>query len=142
MCGLPRSGKSTYAKALQEAGYVRLCPDDFRRAIHGRSYHAAAEQLVWAVVDAAARALLMSGHAVIVDATNTIRYRRAGWLRIAREIGVPAEAFVMATSAEECHKRNRASPRPVPSEVIDRMAAQWEPVQAGPEGLVIRTIDG
>jgi predicted kinase len=24
MCGLPRSGKSTYARGLQEAGYVRL----------------------------------------------------------------------------------------------------------------------
>ena len=142
MVGLPRSGKSTYARALQEAGYVRLTPDDFRLAIHGRPYHAPAEQLVWAVVDASARALLISGHAVVVDATNTTRRRRAGWLRIARELEVPVEAFVMATSAEECRERNRTALRPIPEEVIDRMAEGWEPVQGELEGIAVRTIDG
>ncbi len=30
MVGLPRSGKSTYARVLQETGWVRIEPDAFR----------------------------------------------------------------------------------------------------------------
>jgi predicted kinase len=127
---------------LQEAGYVRLSPDDFRLALHGRAHYGPAEQLVWASVDMAARALLIGGHAVVVDATNITRRRRAGWLRLARELGVPAEAFVVATSLEECLRRNRLADRPVPPEVMDRMAEAWEPVQAELEGLVVRILNG
>ena len=33
MVGLPRSGKTTYARGLQEAGWTRVAPDDVRLAL-------------------------------------------------------------------------------------------------------------
>jgi predicted kinase len=139
MCGLPKSGKSTYARGLQEAGWVRVCPDDVRRALHGRGHYPPAESLVWANAELTVRALLLSGHSVVVDATNTARRRRAPWLGIARDHEVSIEAFVLGTPAAECHERNSASDDPVPAEVIDRMNEQWEPVTE--EGIAVRLID-
>ena len=128
MVGLPRSGKSTYARALQETGWVRVEPDAFRVALHGHAYVSAAEGIVWAAAELAVRALLVSGHAVVIDATNTTRHRRAGWLRISRDLSVPAEAFVMDTPLEECLERNETRRHRVPVEVMRRMSRQWEPV--------------
>ena len=138
MCGLPRSGKTTYARSLQEAGWVRVCPDEIRRALHGRGHHPPAEPLVWANAELAVRSLLLGGHAVVVDATNPTKLRRAPWLEIAREMGMPLEAFVLETSVEACHERNRTSEEPVPPEVIDRMHEQWEPVTE--EGISVRAV--
>jgi predicted kinase len=138
MCGLPKSGKSTYARGLQEAGWVRVCPDDVRRALHGRAHHPPAEPLVWANAELAVRALLLGGHSVVVDATNTTRRRREPWVAIARDYGVPIEAFVLETPKAECHERNRESADPVPTEVIDRMDEGWEPVAE--EGIAVRVI--
>jgi predicted kinase len=140
MCGLPKSGKTTYARGLQKAGWVRVCPDDIRRALHGRGHHEPAEPIVWANAELAVRALLLGGHAVVVDATHVTRERRAPWIRVARDLGVQIEAFVLETPPEVCHERNRASDDPVPEEVIDRMAGRREPVEE--EGLVARVIDG
>ena len=128
MVGLPRSGKSTYARALQEVGWVRIEPDAFRKALHGGAFFSPAEPIVWASAELAVRALLLGGHAVLVDATNTTRRRRSGWIRIARDVGAPVEAFVMTTTAEECRRRNLSRRHRVPEEVMDRMARQWEPI--------------
>lgn len=140
MCGLPKSGKTTYARGLQEAGWVRVCPDDIRHALHRQGHHPPTEPLVWANAELTVRALLLGGHAVVVDATNTTERRRAPWLRIARDHEAPIEAFVLGTPAAECHERNRASNDPVPAEVIDRMDEQWEPVTE--EGIGVYVIDG
>ncbi len=138
MCGLPKSGKTAYAKAMQEAGWVRVSSDDIRLALHGRQMYAPAEDLVWAIAKLAVRALLLGGHRVVVDATNKTKERRASWVEIAHEFDVSLEALVMETSVEECHRRNNASEKPVPSEVIDRMAKQWEPVEE--EGACVRMV--
>ena len=140
MVGLPRSGKSTYARALQEAGWVRVEPDAFRRALHGQPFHGPAEGIVWAAAELAVRALLLSGHAVVVDATNTTRHRRSGWLRIAREASVPAEAFVADAPLSECLERNRGCRHQVPEEVMRRMARQWEPPDAEAEGVAVQIV--
>ena len=125
---------------MQEAGWVRVCPDDVRRVLHGRAHHPPAEPLVWANAELTVRALLLGGHTVVVDATNTTSRRRAPWLRVARDQEVTIEAFVLEMPKAECHERNRASADPVPAEVIDRMNEQWEPVTE--EGIAVRFIDG
>ncbi len=140
MCGLPRSGKSTYARALQETGWVRIEPDAFRTALHGHAFYSPAEGIVWASAELAVRALLIGGHAVVIDATNTTCHRRSGWLRIARDLGAPTEAFVMDTPLEECLERNVTRRHQVPIEVMERMAERWEPVTE--EGVVVRNING
>lgn len=128
MVGLPGSGKSTYARALQEVGFTRIEPDAFRKALHGGAFHSPAEPIVWATAELAVRALLVSGHAVVIDATNTTRHRRSGWLKIARDLGVPVEAFVMDTPLSECLERNEGRRHRVPPEVMERMAGRFEEV--------------
>ena len=142
MVGLPRSGKSTYAKALQGAGWVRIEPDAFRIGLHGHAFHAPAEPLVWAAAELAVRALLIGGHAVVIDATNTTRHRRSGWLRIAQQLGVPVEAFVMDTPLSECLERNEGRRHRVPVEVMKRMARQFETPDPEMEGVSVRNIHG
>lgn len=142
MVGLPLSGKSTYARALQETGWVRVEPDAFRLALHGHAFHSPAEGIVWAAAELAVRALLIGGHAVVIDAINATRHRRAGWLRIARDLGVPAEAFVMDTPLPECLERNEGRRHRVPVEVMERMGRQFEPPDADLEDLVVRHVNG
>ena len=65
---------------------------------------------------------------MVIDATNTTRHRRAGWLRIVRDLGVSAEAFVVDTPLEECLRRNLSCRHRVPEEVMERMARWFESV--------------
>lgn len=75
--GLPRSGKSTWAKSQ---AYPVVNPDSVRLAIHGERFIAIAEPYVWATVRAMVRALFLAGHDhVILDACNNSRKRRDGW---------------------------------------------------------------
>ncbi len=141
LCGLPKSGKSTYAKKLQEDGWVVVNPDTVRLQLHGQAFYPAAEPFVWAAVELMVRSLLASEHRVLVDATNTTKKRRAQWVKLAGEFGLTLDAYVMDTPVEECHYRNdfiaKYGSDAVPREVIDRMATQWEPVEE--EG--VRRID-
>ena len=133
LAGLPKSGKSTYAKILKEQGWVVVNPDTIRLALHGQQFVASAEPFVWATAELMARSLLMSEYKVLIDATNTTKKRRAQWLKLSQEFGLRLDAYVMDTSAEECHERNNwlheHGSSAVPPAVIDRMAAQWEPVE-------------
>lgn len=137
-CGLPRSGKSTLAGEMQLSGWTVVCPDEVRLALHGQAFVPNAEGFVWATTELMVRALLRTGNAVLVDATNTTVKRRAVWLRIAKEFGLQLDALVVDTSLEECHRRNKESLPPLPSDVIDRMAAQWEyPEEEGIRAVVV-----
>lgn len=75
--GLPRSGKSTWARTQ---AYPIVCPDEIRTALHGRRFIAEAEPFVWAIATVMVRALFAAGHHfVILDACNTTRKRRDPW---------------------------------------------------------------
>jgi hypothetical protein len=119
--GLPRSGKTTLANKLRaEEGYVVVNPDSFRLAIHGQRFLASAEPFVWAAVYASVDALMLSGHRVIVDATNISRERREPWQSRG---GYP---LVMGTTTEECIRRAMfvADGEIIP--VIERMARECD----------------
>lgn len=129
LVGLPRSGKTTYGKRLQEEGYTRICPDEIRLALHGRAFFAPAEDYVWATAKLMTKTLLLGGHKVVIDATNTTRRRRDTWTRMARETRVPVEAIVIEGDPGICHERNEEGESPLPKSVIDRMWVQWEEVE-------------
>ncbi|KIL44333.1 ATP-binding protein [Jeotgalibacillus soli] len=108
MCGMPLSGKSTFAKILQSQGWVRVSLDDLRLALHGQIYKAEAEPLVWESTELMVRSFLKSGHKVVVDTTNRTRERRKRWIRVAKEFGLTLEIFHVDTDFETCKERNRA----------------------------------
>ncbi len=106
MCGMPLSGKSTYAKILQSQGWVRVSLDDIRLALHGQNYKPDAEPFVWESAELMVRTLLKSGHKVIVDTTNRTSERRKRWRRVAKEFGLTLEIFHVDTDYETCKERN------------------------------------
>lgn len=137
MCGLPLSGKSTFANGLKLDGWTVICPDDVRIALHGHAFHGPAEPFVWASCELMVRALVLRNHKVLIDATNIAKERRRVWSGIAREHGLKLEAFVMTTSPEKCRRRAAELEKLHMVDVIDRMAANWEPVEEE-EGVVVK----
>jgi predicted kinase len=123
--GLPRSGKSTWAR---RQGVPVVCPDAIRLALHGQRFQALAEPLVWAIARVMVRALFLAGHGrVVVDATHVTRKRRDFWLADGGEqwavLHVPFPA-----DREECVRRARAMGDEEIIPVIERMAAEFEPL--------------
>jgi predicted kinase len=127
MCGLPKAGKSTQVKSLKLFGWVRVCPDDVRLALHGHQFIPEAEEFVWATTKIMAKALLRSGHSVVIDATNTTKERRKPWVNLAKETGGPLLIYTLDTSLGVCLKRNEIlEVGKLDPAIIDRMAEQYE----------------
>jgi predicted kinase len=124
MVGLPRSGKSTWAKAAALLhGYPVVCPDQIRLALHGERYSAVAEPFVWAIAKVMVRSLFGSGHpGVILDATNTSRKRRDEW----RDPDWDLRFKLVETSYVECLARAGTDAELLP--VIERMAKEFDPL--------------
>jgi predicted kinase len=125
--GLPRSGKTTWARAFsQQHACPIVNPDSIRLAMHGQRFAPQAERFVWATAHAMVGALFLAGHDhVIVDATNTTRKRRDEWM--SKEWRT---AFVVIAADEAtCIERAAGDEEIIP--VIRRMASQWEPL--GPD---------
>ncbi len=124
--GLPRSGKTTWCRAMAAAyGWPIVNPDSVRLAMHGQRYAAEAEGLVWATVHIMIKALFLAGHeTVLLDATNTSRKRRdvmqsADWQTAFHHI---------ATDEQECMIRAAAAGDDLIQPVIMRMSKSFEPL--------------
>lgn len=143
--GLPRCGKSTLAykwlnkeSDIKVEGYSgrlaneyecgpktarRFFPravvngDDFRMAIHGDIYHKETEGFVGAAVFAAIRALLLTGHDVLFDETNSSEWS----IRRIFEINPQAVAIRVDTPLQICEERALANNQPYLIPVIQRV---------------------
>jgi predicted kinase len=136
--GLPRSGKTRHAKRLEADGWVRVCPDEIRLALHGEPFIGRAEPFVWAIAETMARALLLGGRKVLIDATNTTKERRRQWVYLAREFNLRPEIHWIETPYEVCLKRNNGF---LDEKIIERMYKQFEP-PSGYEGTVLVPVEG
>lgn len=118
--GLPRSGKSTWAK---EQGYPIVNPDSIRLTLHGYDYIQEAEPMVWTIAKYMVNSLFIAGHKiVIVDATNITKKRRDFWKTNIMCIDKwDIEYKLFNTSVEECAKRARDSGREDLLPVIEAM---------------------
>ena len=139
-CGLPRSGKSTWArKVSRRRGWPIVCPDAVRLALHDQHFVLSAEPYVWAIVSTMARALFHAGHdRVILDAVNNTAARRREWVDLLLHGGGIASTRLVyfPTSAAECKARAEKATRYDLLDVIDRMSAEHEPPDAS-EGFMI-----
>jgi predicted kinase len=121
--GLPRSGKSTWAKKM---GYVMVNPDAVRKVLHGREFISESETMVWAITHYMVRALFEAGHnTVVLDATNTTRKRRDPW----KSPDWVRKYQVFGVSAMECIGRAKRTQRSDLIPIIEGMAGKYEPVE-------------
>lgn len=128
LIGLPRSGKSTWAK--QNAGDAVIISSDWiRENILGESYSYAdsANAIVWTIMDAAVRIVLGQGKAVVLDGVNLTKATRSYYVSIARKLGAKITMVVLYTPIEECLRRNAdPSTKKLPDEKIVAMAKTIE----------------
>jgi len=118
--GLPRSGKSTWAKTT---GYPIVNPDAIRLALHGKRFLALSEPWVWVIAYTMVAALFRAGNeTVLVDATNVTEKRREEWKGRYQNV----ELKIFDTSPQECIRRARAEGDEEIVPIIKRMASEWD----------------
>lgn len=128
MVGLPRSGKSTWARKW----YLPIVSSDaVREALHGERFLSKAEPYVHVVKNTMIEALFLAGHTtVIVDECHVKRkYRQA-----LEDLGVARCVYiVLGTPKEECLARANEAGDDVIVPVIERMAEEWEELSSDEE---------
>src|SRR4051794_24611518 len=106
ICGLPGSGKTTFAKQLaQEVRAVRLSPDEWKHALDIDYYDEEArtrlEERLWML----AQELLMLGQSVIMENGFWTRGERDELRLAGRALGAAVELHYLAASVEELWRR-------------------------------------
>ena len=123
--GLPRSGKSTWAR---EQGFPVVSPDAIRLATFGRRWWGPGEHIVWATAKTMVRALFMAGHEkVILDSTALLRKNR-DFFKHNVALYYRRYVKVIDTPMEVCKERARKS-HPELVDVIQRMSDTDEAIE-------------
>ncbi len=124
--GLPRSGKSTWAK---DQGVPIVNKDSIRLALHGERFLAKAEDWVQTLTSTFVDSLLVYGRhdVIILDECNVTKRSREKWVKTDWE----TIFVVFKTPYKECRRRalNNFDFEILP--IIDRMANKWENVEMG-----------
>ena len=121
--GLPRSGKTTWARAQ---GHPIVNPDSIRLNLYGHRYWPRGEKHVWAIARTMVESLFDAGHdVVILDATNITKKRRLDWIG-SWEIACK----IIDTPADVCIQRALVNDDNEIVPVIKRMAEEYESVEA------------
>jgi predicted kinase len=95
LIGLPGSGKSTFAKKMQEKAKsfypLIINRDNLRRMVFGDvyKYDLLYEPIIKAMTYANARAALFAGFSIILDETSLFAHKRAEWLMWFKALQIP-----------------------------------------------------
>ncbi len=133
MVGLPRSGKSSYARewVREEVNRVIVCADDIRLSLTGERYCASAESMVHTIKHLMISTLLRSGHTVLVDGTHTTK----GSIKDILKHYKTAIPIIIHTDADTCKARARLTQQDDLIPVIDRMARNLQDLKEGARDL-------
>ncbi len=147
LCGLPASGKSTFAHSVSGAEWLSSdiireeffgseeiqFDDDFLRK---RGYKTELKEgekrkicnnIVFSTLYERARAALSKGTDVVLDATSINAVSRKTALDTLRGSYDKAICVWLDTPLEECKRRNAKRSRVVPELVLEQMATRFEP---------------
>jgi predicted kinase len=141
MCGIAGAGKTTYAKALEAQGWLRLSIDEEVWARFGRygiDYDAAQYAEHSAAAESALRQRLMdliaAGHDVVVDFSFWQRAARERYKRLVEESGGQWQLIYLKVAPEVLRERlarrnaqfDANAPFPITEAILDHYLAAFE----------------
>lgn len=147
--GLPGTGKSTLARALADEGFAWVRSDAVRKQLAAGAapgegiYTAAWTERTYAACLEQARARVLAGERVVVDANFKADAQRRPFVALARALGVPARIFVC--TADDAAVRERLTHRSGDVSDADvgvylRAREEWQPL-APAHAALAETID-
>jgi predicted kinase len=126
LCGLQKSGKTTWAKKeCRVKDWIHLSSDDLRAVICGDAGDQSKGFLVFSFMYTAVEYFLRQGKTVVVDATSVTKKDRKKYIDIAKRYNQEVHCVYFDVSAEEVKKRSRPE-REVGDDVIDKFAGKLE----------------
>lgn len=127
LCGLPGSGKSTWAESNKDKLNAVVQSSDNIREQLGDINDQSQNELVFNILHKRIKEDLLNGKNVILDATNLNRRRRIHFLsNELRDIPCEKICVLFATPFEICKRNNANRDRKVPEHVISYMYKNFE----------------
>ena len=129
MCGIPRSGKSTWVKKNKMPQDIIISPDIIRKEIFNHQFFSNAEPFIWAITDAFMLLLAQQKKSIILDAVNMTSYIRNKYIELVKPYGYKIKLVWTNTDLKKCIKRNKTSKdKKVPLGVIKSMCVGFSPI--------------
>ena len=117
LAGAAGSGKSTWAAERFRTPEI-VSSDALRAAVGSGPADLEATLDAFALLDQIVAARTGRSLTTVIDTLGLDPERRAYYLRVAREAGLPAVLVIMNTAPALCRERNRERDRPVPAPVL------------------------
>ena len=124
MCGLPRSGKTTWIEKHKSNAIV-VSNDWIRANVLGTTYMTTANPAIWMITDACIRILLSQKKDVILDGVNGTQFARKFFTDLGKEYGARIRIIRITTPIEVCLQRNQKCKK-LPDLVLHRMNEEME----------------
>ena len=121
LCGLPGSGKSTYAKVKAGEGYSVYSSDELRIEMFGDVNHQGDNEKLFAELHRRIKQALKNGKDIIYDATNINKKQRMHFIRQLKNINCYKECMIFPLPIGYCINNNFNRDKAVPISVIDKM---------------------
>ena len=126
MVGLPRSGKSTWAR---KQGYPIVNRDSVRLALHGGRFIQEAEDMVSSIVKIMVKSMFLAGHNIVILDECNVNERSRGLWNCNDNLWRVKYKYI-DTTKEECLRRAALTNDTEIVPVINRMASyfNFEPI--------------
>lgn len=126
LCGIPGSGKSTYAlNYIEKFGGIHLSSDSIRQELYGSESIQGNPNEVFSLMQKRAIETLHNGIDVIYDSTGITRKDRQGIISVCPKFA-KIECHIIWAPIEICIERDSKRERTVGKEVIDRMLKRFQ----------------
>lgn len=127
LCGLPASGKTTYAYRLaMDTNAVVVDSDEYRKDLFGDEEHQEDNKKLFEHLHKVVKQCLRAGKNVVFSATNLSSKRRRAFLNELTKIPCEKKCVIMATPFEQCVHNNYNRERQVPIDAMWRMYKSFQ----------------
>jgi len=130
LVGPGASGKSTWAAANFPPECV-VSSDRLRALVGTGEDDIAASKDAFALLDEVVRRRLARRLTTVIDTLGLDGARRAAWLALARQHGLPCVAVAFDTPPAQCRAWNRARDKRIPADALSAQLRGWPAVRDG-----------